>query len=120
MADDISIGTKNTTEQHKALQKCFTRLLVKGTFVKWHKTKSSTVFLEKYYKYLKAVLDSPSTLWVHVLHISGHSEVMLRSVCVFLCRSEQTIADCRISQHIDFRLFYVTTSIVTGLFVQQS
>jgi len=26
MADDICIGTKNTTEQHEALQKCFTRL----------------------------------------------------------------------------------------------
>lgn len=87
MADDISIGTKNTTEQHEALQKCFTRLLVKGTFVKWHKTKSPTVFLEKYYKYLKAVLDSPSTLpcATHQRSLRGHAQVSVCS-CVALSK----------------------------------
>lgn len=83
MAGDISIGTKNTTEQHEALQKCFTHLLVKGTFVKWHKTKSSIVFLEKYYKHLKGSsrfsINSLGPCATQQRSLRGHAQV---SVCV--------------------------------------
>lgn len=65
MTGHISYRHSLKTEEHDALQKDFTHLLVEGTFVKRYGMKSSTVVLEKYYEHIK----------------TGSSRLLINSFC---------------------------------------